>query len=936
MTKNLTIPPKLEYAIQKDNLVIFVGAGCSIPLGFPSWKKLVEEILQELDNKYGKISDTNFKNILNGVKTDSKSLFEALNKIENDADNGNTFKTKSQELINSKIENICKNLPKKSKTHELLWEISNKIITTNYDKALEKYIPKHLSPTVFYNTNAFQGLKSQSDNSQFLYKIHGDYEDPKTIILFESDYKDIYKDDNHNSDTLATHFKEKTLLFIGFSLTDPFVNDLFTKIKDVYKGHTINEHFAFTTKNEDFIKYDVTPVQIDNWNESLLEYLLELRKFKSNIEQTINKLTIVDSKSTDKELTKDDVNNIVELITKKTNELVSNPSDKELAKEVKDLRAKLNELLYEKVDYLQKVDKPFKNNDLQILFDTIYSSEKLDPQTLDQIQKIRNNTDVYKWYDRSVILSAITCSIIHFNKADEQKINLLIDFINDNEEKVWQKSITSLFMVLNHLGNKWLRFNSIKTKIKSLNDNSRIQNACSTIIKLFSVGLNNISMVNEELFTNPYFSDSPFNYFLPYHQEENPAFDLVYETYEGDVEKFIIFLNEVPIPDQLKYLFCSKTSSNKHENIEEEHDKDILEILKRVLNYNSLFYPYSIYVQEIISFYHYFPKFKHEEKLKSQLKLTETPLKDYLLNEKQKFTALGSHFMQEKNWSQAIVNYKDAIKIDESDIVNLLNLANCYHNNKEKDNEFSTRIKIKNKDAKNENNLTELFILYYDEKKDYNICLEIADQLISINNKTDVYYNYRGISNNKLKMTQKAIDDYSKAILINSKIKNYYYNRSEALHTKKEFAKAINDLSMAIELEKESVELVDLVLNRAINYLALSSFDDALADLKFADSFNKNKEEVYNVYSNYYRLTSDFDKAFECINNAEKTRKQFNFTGTKATIYASMGDNENFYKFLEEAFIDGAEASSLYADIKDKFKNEPQFIALLQKYDQKI
>ena len=49
--------------------------------------------------------------------------------------------------------------------------------------------------------------------------------------------------------------------------------------------------------------------------------------------------------------------------------------------------------------------------------------------------------------------------------------------------------------------------------------------------------------------------------------------------------------------------------------------------------------------------------------------------------------------MQENNWSQAIVNYKEALKLDENNITYLLNLANCYHKNKQYDEEFSLRIK---------------------------------------------------------------------------------------------------------------------------------------------------------------------------------------------------------------------------------------------------
>jgi tetratricopeptide (TPR) repeat protein len=933
MTKELIIPKKLEEAINKNNLVFFIGAGCSIPLNFPSWKDLIESILEELVLQYGSTSDVNFQNILNGIKSDTKTLFDALNLIERDAKHGSDYKTKSKEIVNAQIESISKELPAHSDVHSLLWNISTKIITTNYDKALEFYKPSNINPKIFDNTNTFQSLKSQSDDAQFLYKIHGDNDNPDSVILFESDYENIYKSGNHNHDALATFFKDKTILFIGFSLKDPFVNDLFTNIKKIYNGYTVNQHFVFTINNEDFIKYDVATIPIDNWNESLLGYLSELQKIKSISSTANNKLSVVIEEKKDEELTNNDVSSIVKLIELKTKELSSNPGNKELHKEVNDLRAKINKLMFGEIDYSQKVDKPFRNADLQALFDVIYSSEKLDGLTLERIQKVRTEADIYKWYDRSVIVSAITCSLIHFNKADEQKITLLIDFINDNEEKVWQKAMTSLFMVLNHLGSKWLKFTSIKNKIKSLNQNLRVQNSCSVIIQLFFVGLNNVSMVNEDLFVNPYFSKNPFNYFLPYHQEENPAFELVYDTYkEGDIEEFIDALDKTPIPDQLKYLFCSRTRENDDND---QDNKKMSSALKKILNLNSIFYPYSIHVQEIISFYKFFPIYKHKEKLTSQLKLTETPLKDYLLNSKQKYKALGSHFMQEKNWSQAIVNYKKFIELDENNILVLLNLANCYHNNKEKSEEFSLRTTVQNIEPKNENNLRGFFDLYFHEKKDYINSLDIANQLLAINDNNSDYFYYRGISCNKLKNYENAIFDFNKAIDINLKVKSdhYYYGRAGVFYEQKEYAKANNDLDIAISINKEDYQYL---LEKATNNMYLSLFDNALSDIEKARSLGSNKDSLYHVYSNYYRLTNDFPKAFEYIEKAEKLKADFRFTGTKATIYASMGEDDNFYKYLEKAFEEGADADLLFPDIKDKYKSEPKFIALLEKYKQEI
>ena len=52
----INISKELEESIVNNNIVIFIGAGCSIPMGFPNWNGLVLEILNKLDEDYGKSS----------------------------------------------------------------------------------------------------------------------------------------------------------------------------------------------------------------------------------------------------------------------------------------------------------------------------------------------------------------------------------------------------------------------------------------------------------------------------------------------------------------------------------------------------------------------------------------------------------------------------------------------------------------------------------------------------------------------------------------------------------------------------------------------------------------------------------------------------------------------------------------------------------------
>jgi tetratricopeptide (TPR) repeat protein len=892
MTDKLIIPKKLEEAIRNNKLVFFVGAGCSIPLGFPSWKDLTLNILKQLDEKHGESSHTHFKNIITELENNKCHALDALDEIGNDRQSGDQYKLESKHIINQEFEKIgSTNI--QSPVHSLLWDITTKIFTTNYDNLLEIYKPSDTTIQVFENQNKFQSMRSQLDESQFLYKLHGGFDNPDTMVLFSSDYNDIYNNtNNHNEDTLRSFFKGKTFIFIGFSLTDPFINNLFEKIKNLYGGYLFAEHFILTTKKEDYSKYNTTTLIINDYGDDLIRYLSSLKLFKKSITSITNDISKSEQVSS-----VEDLNSLNELFKLKTEQLKANPSDINLYNQIKDIEAKIKTLLFGDFNYLQKISPAYKNVEIRSLFEKIYSSPVLDDQTIERITQIRNNLEEYNWYDRSVLVSSITCSLIHFNKADEIKISFLIDFINDNEEKVWEKAATSLFMVLNHLGNKWLRLN-IKNKLKNLQEIPQIQKAFSLIFQLFNIGFHRISFLDDKIFANEYFNDSPFNYFLPFFDDKNnEGFISIFENYNGNIDSAINFLNKSKLPDQLKYLTCNSDILNKIDNDKDQNiERD--ETFEQVMHYNSLFYPFSIYVHELINFYKFFPKFQHTEKLKYQLTITETPIKEYLLNQVEKYKALGLHFMKEKKWGQAITNFKDAEKLSPNNIDVLLHLANCFNYNKYYDDELFTRLKIADIDESIEINIEGLF-WHYSRKENTSKCIFYVDKLLDIDKNNSKYNRMKGIKLEELGDFKKSLNFITKAIKLDPKASDNFHSRA--------------------------------YLN-----LYLNNLDDAYEDLEMAEKLNHKKSDVLNCYANYYRLKNDIPKALECINTALESNDDAILLGTKAVIYSTNGEDDLFYEYLIKAINAGAAAHRLYPDIKEKYKNNPKFKEILEKYNQKL
>ncbi len=75
----LNIPGELRDAIEKENLVVFVGAGLSINSGFPNWNNIVLDLLLENKEYINKAED-----LYNALKADIITPLDVLDKIETD------------------------------------------------------------------------------------------------------------------------------------------------------------------------------------------------------------------------------------------------------------------------------------------------------------------------------------------------------------------------------------------------------------------------------------------------------------------------------------------------------------------------------------------------------------------------------------------------------------------------------------------------------------------------------------------------------------------------------------------------------------------------------------------------------------------------------------------------------------------------------------
>jgi len=263
----MNIPQSLLEQIRKKNLVIFAGAGLSVNAGLPNWSELTETILDRLGSKEPKADKYR-----QALRDEILTPLEILGKIENLKEHAvESF----HEIIRS-YDNV-----KPTKIHEILGQISSKLITTNYDCLLDDQFPDY--ERICYS-NTFK-ISKISNYDKYIFKIHGDINEPDKCIIFPSQYEELY-DNNLASSVfeLKKIISDKSILFIGFSLSDPYINHVFDYVSNIYDGFS-PEHYIITTEKSSWPR-KISPVEIDNYNE--LELVLQKISREANTNSEIN------------------------------------------------------------------------------------------------------------------------------------------------------------------------------------------------------------------------------------------------------------------------------------------------------------------------------------------------------------------------------------------------------------------------------------------------------------------------------------------------------------------------------------------------------------------------------------------------------------------------------------------------------------------------
>ena len=124
--------------------------------------------------------------------------------------------------------------------------------TTNYDTLIEQVLDYR---GLRFNKIIWDTDLRKKDNSAplWLYKMHGDVGDFKSIIITKQDYENYYDKYEMMIAKLKSEICTKTFLFLGYSISDPNVMHILARARKVFDKNKGRLHYAIMERPHEFL-----------------------------------------------------------------------------------------------------------------------------------------------------------------------------------------------------------------------------------------------------------------------------------------------------------------------------------------------------------------------------------------------------------------------------------------------------------------------------------------------------------------------------------------------------------------------------------------------------------------------------------------------------------------------------------------------------------
>lgn len=206
---------ELKAAVKARQVILFVGAGVSMNLGLPSWGQLIAEMATQLG----------YDPDVLGSRGDFLALAEFYLLKKSTIGDLRSWMDRKWHIDEPKVDN--------SAIHKAILNLNAPLIyTTNYDRWLE--IAHERSNRNFLKVANVGDIAKIRDGVTQIVKFHGDFADDNSLVLGETSYFERLSFESPLDIKFRADSLGKTLLFIGYSLSDINIRLLLYKLHKIW------------------------------------------------------------------------------------------------------------------------------------------------------------------------------------------------------------------------------------------------------------------------------------------------------------------------------------------------------------------------------------------------------------------------------------------------------------------------------------------------------------------------------------------------------------------------------------------------------------------------------------------------------------------------------------------------------------------------------
>jgi len=217
---------------------------------------------------------------------------------------------------------------------------------------------------------------------------------------------------------------------------------------------------------------------------------------------------------------------------------------------------------------------------------------------------------------------------------------------------------------------------------------------------------------------------------------------------------------------------------------------------------------------------------------------------------------------RQERYNEAIVNYKEALKLHNSYPYNI-DMALAYLHLQEYEKGITKLHQAKAMKPENHKayyNLANLF----NQTDQYDSAIFYYKKTISLNDSLTYPHLYLAKIYTKQEQFDKAISSLNDYILLDSTKVEPYFRRALLYTNKAQFDKALTDWMKVLALDPKNV---DAIKNRGLTYFFLEEYKQAIEDFNISLNNNKDPYTLLNRGYSYY-LMDESEKGIEDLNEA--------------------------------------------------------------------